>query len=79
MCHRRRQSSDSVEITPCRSFSRGWGLNGYIQSMGFAPGSRLLSNWRDDRRRARRAPLAEVPAGRLRNCDILYLALNLAD
>lgn len=22
-----------------------WGLNGYFQSMGFAPGSRLLSNW----------------------------------
>jgi OPA family glycerol-3-phosphate transporter-like MFS transporter/OPA family sugar phosphate sensor protein UhpC-like MFS transporter len=22
-----------------------WGLNGYFQSMGFAPGSRLISNW----------------------------------
>jgi OPA family glycerol-3-phosphate transporter-like MFS transporter/OPA family sugar phosphate sensor protein UhpC-like MFS transporter len=22
-----------------------WGLNGYFQAMGFAPGSRLLSNW----------------------------------
>lgn len=34
------------------SFSKGvaglgvlWGLNGYFQSMGWAPGSRLLSNW----------------------------------
>jgi MFS transporter, OPA family, glycerol-3-phosphate transporter len=34
------------------SFSRGmadllviWGLNGYVQSMGWAPGSRVLSNW----------------------------------
>ena len=22
-----------------------WGFNGYFQSMGFAPGSRLISNW----------------------------------
>jgi sugar phosphate permease len=26
-------------------FLVAWGLNGYFQSMGFAPGSRLLSNW----------------------------------
>ncbi|WP_322012699.1 MFS transporter [Paraburkholderia sp. J12] len=26
-------------------FLLAWGLNGYFQSMGFAPGSRLLSNW----------------------------------
>ena len=23
----------------------GWGLNGFVQSMGWAPGSRMLSNW----------------------------------
>ncbi len=28
-----------------------WGLNGYFQSMGFAPGSRLLSNWWDGQHR----------------------------
>jgi MFS transporter, OPA family, sugar phosphate sensor protein UhpC len=28
-----------------------WGLNGYFQSMGFAPGSRLLSNWWDHKHR----------------------------
>jgi MFS transporter, OPA family, sugar phosphate sensor protein UhpC len=28
-----------------------WGLNGYFQSMGFAPGSRLLSNWWDHQHR----------------------------
>ena len=27
------------------SFLLAWGLNGYFQAMGFAPGSRLLSNW----------------------------------
>jgi sugar phosphate permease len=26
-------------------FLLAWGANGYFQSMGFAPGSRLLSNW----------------------------------
>jgi sugar phosphate permease len=26
-------------------FLLAWGLNGYFQAMGFAPGSRLLSNW----------------------------------
>ena len=26
-------------------FLFAWGANGYFQSMGFAPGSRLLSNW----------------------------------
>ncbi|OPA89786.1 MFS transporter [Pseudomonas fluorescens] len=26
-------------------FMFAWGANGYFQSMGFAPGSRLLSNW----------------------------------
>ncbi|HGL4260500.1 MFS transporter [Burkholderia dolosa] len=26
-------------------FLLAWGFNGYFQSMGFAPGSRLLSNW----------------------------------
>ncbi|MFJ5297675.1 MFS transporter [Pseudomonas sp. NPDC088368] len=26
-------------------FMLAWGANGYFQSMGFAPGSRLLSNW----------------------------------
>ncbi|WP_408269670.1 MFS transporter [Paraburkholderia agricolaris] len=26
-------------------FLLAWGLNGYFQSMGFAPGSRLLTNW----------------------------------
>ncbi len=28
-----------------------WGVNGYVQSMGFAPGSRLLSNWWGHERR----------------------------
>lgn len=28
-----------------------WGLNGYFQAMGFAPGSRLLSNWWGHRNR----------------------------
>ncbi len=28
-----------------RSLAAAWGLNGLAQSMGFAPGSRLLSNW----------------------------------
>jgi OPA family glycerol-3-phosphate transporter-like MFS transporter/OPA family sugar phosphate sensor protein UhpC-like MFS transporter len=28
-----------------------WGLNGYFQSMGFAPGSRLLSDWWDQKHR----------------------------
>jgi OPA family glycerol-3-phosphate transporter-like MFS transporter len=28
-----------------RSLATAWGLNGLAQSMGFAPGSRLLSNW----------------------------------
>ncbi|MGY4569098.1 MFS transporter [Bradyrhizobium pachyrhizi] len=28
-----------------------WGLNGYFQAMGFAPGSRLLSNWWGHRHR----------------------------
>jgi sugar phosphate permease len=28
-------------------FLLAWGANGYFQSMGFAPGSRLLSNWWD--------------------------------
>ena len=27
------------------SLSVFWGINGYFQSMGWAPGSRLLSNW----------------------------------
>lgn len=27
------------------SLSAFWGINGYFQSMGWAPGSRLLSNW----------------------------------
>jgi sugar phosphate permease len=32
-------------------FMLAWGINGYFQSMGFAPGSRLLSNWWDDKHR----------------------------
>ncbi|SAK82032.1 major facilitator transporter [Caballeronia temeraria] len=32
-------------------FLLAWGLNGYFQSMGFAPGSRLLSNWWDHKHR----------------------------
>jgi len=32
-------------------FLVAWGLNGYFQSMGFAPGSRLLSNWWDHKHR----------------------------
>ncbi|CAB3793742.1 MFS transporter [Pararobbsia alpina] len=32
-------------------FLVAWGLNGYFQSMGFAPGSRLLSNWWDQKHR----------------------------
>ena len=27
------------------SLSVFWGINGYFQSMGWAPGSRLISNW----------------------------------
>lgn len=34
---------------PC--FLVAWGLNGYFQSMGFAPGSRLISNWWDEKNR----------------------------
>lgn len=32
-------------------FLLAWGANGYFQSMGFAPGSRLLSNWWDHTQR----------------------------
>ena len=32
-------------------FLLAWGANGYFQSMGFAPGSRLLSNWWDHQHR----------------------------
>lgn len=32
-------------------FLIAWGINGYFQSMGFAPGSRLLSNWWGHRHR----------------------------
>lgn len=32
-------------------FLLAWGANGYFQSMGFAPGSRLLSNWWDHKNR----------------------------
>jgi sugar phosphate permease len=32
-------------------FLLAWGANGYFQSMGFAPGSRLLSNWWDHKHR----------------------------
>lgn len=32
-------------------FMFAWGANGYFQSMGFAPGSRLLSNWWDQKHR----------------------------
>ncbi len=32
-------------------FLLAWGINGYFQSMGFAPGSRLLSNWWDNKHR----------------------------
>jgi sugar phosphate permease len=32
-------------------FLLAWGSNGYFQSMGFAPGSRLISNWWDDKNR----------------------------
>lgn len=32
-------------------FLLAWGINGYFQSMGFAPGSRLLSNWWDHKHR----------------------------
>jgi sugar phosphate permease len=32
-------------------FLIAWGINGYCQSMGFAPGSRLLSNWWGHQRR----------------------------
>jgi sugar phosphate permease len=32
-------------------FQLALGANGYFQSMGFAPGSRLLSNWWDHKHR----------------------------
>jgi sugar phosphate permease len=32
-------------------FLLAWGSNGYFQSMGFAPGSRLISNWWDHKNR----------------------------
>ena len=32
-------------------FLIAWGMNGFFQSMGFAPGSRLLSNWWGQERR----------------------------
>ncbi len=31
----------------------GWGLNGYVQSMGWAPGGRVLSNWWSYRERGK--------------------------
>ncbi|MFC4422278.1 MFS transporter [Cupriavidus pampae] len=33
------EASGLVSLIVC------WGMNGYFQSMGFAPGSRLISNW----------------------------------
>lgn len=30
-----------------------WGINGFVQSMGWAPGSRILSNWWDKKHRGR--------------------------
>ena len=40
-----------------------WGLNGYAQSMGFAPGSRLIANWWGPRERGRAFGIFTFAAG----------------
>jgi OPA family glycerol-3-phosphate transporter-like MFS transporter len=46
-----------------RSLAAAWGLNGLAQSMGFAPGSRLVSNWFATRERGRAFGLFVLAAG----------------
>ena len=41
----------------------GWGLNGYAQSMGWAPGGRVLSNWWSPRERGKVFGLYVFAAG----------------
>jgi OPA family glycerol-3-phosphate transporter-like MFS transporter len=52
------------------SFGRGfwsllvpWALNGYAQSLGFAPGSRLIASWWDERERGRAFGIFTFAAG----------------
>ncbi|GEP44398.1 MFS transporter [Brevifollis gellanilyticus] len=46
-----------------KSLFTAWGLNGLAQSMGFAPGSRLVSNWFSARERGRAFGLYILAAG----------------
>lgn len=46
-----------------KSLATAWGLNGLAQSMGFAPGSRLVSNWYHAHERGRAFGLYVLAAG----------------
>lgn len=46
-----------------KSLAAAWGLNGLAQSMGFAPGSRLVSNWFSTHERGRAFGLYVLAAG----------------
>jgi OPA family glycerol-3-phosphate transporter-like MFS transporter len=46
-----------------RSLAISWGLNGLAQSMGFAPGSRLIANWFEPQERGRAFGLYVLAAG----------------
>ncbi len=46
-----------------KSLLAAWGLNGLAQSMGFAPGSRLVSNWFSTHERGRAFGLYMLAAG----------------
>jgi OPA family glycerol-3-phosphate transporter-like MFS transporter len=46
-----------------RSLAAAWGLNGLAQSMGWAPGSRLVSNWFGPRERGRAFGMYVLAAG----------------
>ena len=46
-----------------KTLATAWGLNGLAQSMGWAPGSRLVSNWFGQRERGRAFGLFVLAAG----------------
>ena len=46
-----------------RSLTLAWGVNGFAQSMGWAPGSRLVSNWWSAHERGRAFGLYVLAAG----------------
>lgn len=46
-----------------KSLAAAWGVNGLAQSMGFAPGSRLVSNWFSTHERGRAFGLYVLAAG----------------